>query len=510
MFLTSAGTPASVRPLSSRASSSRAPASVATGNTLLATAATTAATTQATMLAWPSTSFAPKSGCHVCRGFALNLEAHSIDNLAELYVEKVREAAAIGDFSLLLSSQRRFCVLNDNGTIASFGNGIETECIQRALNTFLDKPGRWGLPTDEDRLSLAPSMPLRMASSVSPARLEEVRTLGALISLGLISGKPPGAVSPGLLQYARNEQKLEALTPSFVSSWHPTFDHVARQIQAAGHLGDLLQFQSTIINTLGIQVQQSPLYLTVMPTSIMPWSTKWFKPLSLVPNCMHPEMAAFTDGLELPCANGFSFGNFARSYPGGTEFYLAQAWTSCIASYESIQPHLIVTSPPSSRLLPHFGSTAHGLDPEGLFAGFLRRCGNPFPADVFEDVKVHFHADVVGQLHTIDSPAFRPRMLAWATTGSPFLHPDVAQTDTIQVLFVLPDDQYYGDNPANSAAHMRHGTISFRSCSRVARIPMAKLVELHQTTVDADAFQKAVDVWLLLQILNGVGKVSML
>lgn len=144
-----------------------------------------------------------------------------------------------------------------------------------------------------------------------------------------------------------------------------------------------------------------------------------------------------------------------------------------------------------------------------LFTGFLQRSGNPCDPATFLNAQAHIHPDVIAQLPNIDSPSFRPRMLCWAATGSPFLHPDQEQNDTIAVHFVLPDESNYSNTPAHSAAHMRQGTISFRSCLRVVRIPMLKLVEIYQT-VGLDTFQDEVDSWLLLQILNAIGKVSML
>jgi len=198
----------------------------------------------------------------------------------------------------------------------------------------------------------------------------------------------------------------------------------------------------------------------------------------------------------------------ARSYPGGTEFYIANAWTSHISDFSSIEPHLLLTVPSPTRILSQFGMRATELDPEALFAAFFGRTGVPCPAEL-ENGKQHFNPVVLGELSNVDSIAFRPRMFCWAATGSPFL--DCDQSMPIHVDFVLPGDPAYGDNRV--AANMRYGTISFATCSRIARIPISKLVELQQADYPTEkeaTFEDAVDNWFLLQILNGIRTVSMI
>ncbi|KAJ7199940.1 hypothetical protein GGX14DRAFT_572373 [Mycena pura] len=491
-----------------------------------------------TTLAWPTSTFIPEPGpygdlfdrpdvsaaVYQTAGDegSLDFEAGSIDDLALLFVQAVRSASLNGDFSRMLRQHRRFRVLKPDGTISSFGSGVERETIVTALNLFLNNPARWGLPADEDRLSLAISMPLRLASTVSPGRLQELRVFGALIALSLISSKPAGVMSPALFQYALNRCNLDALTPSFVASWHPGLERAVRELQAIGPDGNLELFRELIISKLNVQVHNLFNFLTLVITSshlAQPATlsyrdqnqhnmlvTQMVHTSILGPDLHgHPETEAFCSGLELSCANGFSFAKLARSYPGGTEFYLAHVWTSFISTFQSLKPHLLVTVPTSTKVVQHFGAASSSLNPEAIFHGFLQRTGIPCPVALLESAKAHFHPDVVGQLCDIYSPAFRPRMLCWASTGSPFLDPDAGQTESIQIDFVLPGDLNYCDDAAASTVHMQQGTISFRSCSQVTRIPMSKLVELHQIiypTPDIATFDAAVDTWFLFQVLN--------
>ncbi|KAJ7145453.1 hypothetical protein C8R46DRAFT_1045410 [Mycena filopes] len=521
----SGSTSSTTAPADLPASSSDSSVSFTSNSASSTTAVSSMPAVLTSILPWTATTFVPESGLYsnifsrrdipaaiyhaAGDGGILDLRAESVDDLAVAYVDQVRQSAISGDFSRVLRANRRFTIVDPDGSTRSFGHGIEHECIFTALNIYLSRSGQWGIVTDEGRLSLATSMPLRLAASVSAGRRLELRVFGALIALALISGKPPGAMSPGLLQYVLNGKRLEALTPSFISSWHPTLFRTARDIQAAGHRGDLSPFQGEIEGNLGIQIsalalrdegQHNALVSQLVHTGVLGSELHG-----------HLETDDFAGGVDLPCSNGFSFSKLARSYPGGTEFYLAQAWTSFIADADALDPFLLVTAPAQSKLGTHFGTAANHLEPETLFTGFLRRIGNPCDPAVFENAKLHFHPDAIAQLPNIDSPSFRPRMFCWAATGSPFLQPDDEQTDTIGVHFVLPRDSNYTDSsdPDVSASHMRQGTISFRSCLRVARIPMVKLVELFKTEAPAD-FENAVDSWLLLQTLNGIGKVSML
>ncbi|KAJ6628820.1 hypothetical protein B0H10DRAFT_1777424 [Mycena sp. CBHHK59/15] len=401
-----------------------------------------------------------------------------------------------------------FLSLNPEGGVLSFGDGIEQETIWTALNCYFKNPGAWCLQQDEDRMSLAISMPLRLASAIAPHRLEELRVFGALIGLAIISGVPPGPMTPALLQYAVNGCNLDALTPSFVAAWHPALSRTLRDLQAVGPRGDLAPFQSLIINTLNIQIaalsyrdenQHNILITQLLHTAILGAELHG-----------HPETEAFCAGLDLPCANGFSFSKLACSYPGGSEFFIAQTWTSLISDFHSLDTHLSVTAPTEAEMTPHFGTLGSGIDAVAIFKGFLQRTGIPCHG-LLENGKAHFHPDVISELSNIHAPSFCPRMFCWATTGTPFLDPDYESPT--RAIFVLPGDENYNPDPTIAAPNMAQGTLSFRTCFRAVRIPISKLIALHQATYptqDEFTLQDAIDNWFLLQILNGIGKASMI
>ncbi|KAJ7633535.1 hypothetical protein DFH06DRAFT_1479496 [Mycena polygramma] len=417
-----------------------------------------------------------------------DVEGVSMDDIAMQYIDRVREASANRDFTPLLAPRRRFRVLDDDNT--SVGSGIERETIYLALNMYLRNAGRWCLLTDEGRLSLGISMPLRLASSISPTRLEELRVLGALVALTLISGKPPGNFSPALMQYALNGCDLESLTPDFVRVWNPNLATVAQQMQAVGPTGSL---------ALGLEghcmrmADRVWFFLKIYCAA----SCKQFVHTSLLGPDIHghPETDVFCWGVDLPCENGFSFTEFVQSYPGGTEFFLAHAWTAHITDYHSIEPLLVISRPARSPILRQFGPSVPELDTEGLFIDFLRRVGNPCPA-LLEGGKPFFVPAVIAELPNNFLP---PSDVLLGDDGEPISR----SRSSVQFHRSYP--------PATGL--MAQGLISFRTCSRCTRIPLSHLLDLHSTTyptADAATFEDALDNWFLLQILNGISKVSML
>ncbi|KAF8153546.1 hypothetical protein K438DRAFT_1987679 [Mycena galopus ATCC 62051] len=391
----------------------------------------------------------------------------------------------------------------------SIGIGLERETIHTALNMFLADAGQWFVPTDEGRLTLAISMPAHLASTIPPSRLERLRVVGALVSLSLISGKPPGSITPALLQLCCDlASDRGSAGKSDASGWTPRKSFA---------------IPTEIINYLNIQVRKHSTFSIDSVTVFLCYRsalsqrdenqhntlvTQVVHNAVLGPDINGLEANAFCGGVELHCADGFSF--LAHSYPGGIDFYLSHAWTGQIVDFLSVERLMVISEPSQEQLVREFGVIATTLDAQGLFLDFLKGTGTPCPL-LLEEGKSHFDAAVIDELLNIDLVSFRPRMFCWATTGSPFLDPDPEfdSHDPMSVHFVLPGDAFYNDDPATSAALMAQGMISFRTCSRAARIPISMLLELHSVTYPtpyAATFTDAVDSWFLLQILNAIGK----
>ena len=118
----------------------------------------------------------------------------------------------------------------------------------------------------------------------------------------------------------------------------------------------------------------------------------------------------------------------------------------------------------------------------------------------------------------IDSPAFRPMVLCWASTGSPHLEFDDHQH--LVVHFVTPNDHGYHQDSTIHAAFMKQGLICFRTCFRIACIPVIHLADIcsqsypardaEGNAIEPFTLKDAIDNWLLLQILAGIGRHSIL
>lgn len=192
---------------------------------------------------------------------------------------------------------------------------------------------------------------------------------------------------------------------------------------------------------------------------------------------------------------------------------LSQKWASHIVDFASIESNLDISSPPAVEVARLMGSLPFVLEPADILRGFLQRTGVPCPAR-FATARTTIHHLV--PLSDIDSPAFRPRMLAWATTGSP----DSELAKDICIIFSPPGCVEYQADTVRREANMASGTIAFRSCFRSARIPLSYLVRLHRTSYPAldehgqptepFTLQDAIDDWLLMQITSSIGDLSML
>ena len=108
------------------------------------------------------------------------------------------------------------------------------------------------------------------------------------------------------------------------------------------------------------------------------------------------------------------------AFEGGGEAFINLLWTSAISSYSSIEEYLIILRP--LPLFAHELQNAAGINTtfRSLIVTFLQGSGIPCPI-LFAEVSDSFTSLV--NLDSIDTPAFRSRVLSWAATGSPTIDP---------------------------------------------------------------------------------------
>ncbi|KAK6987955.1 hypothetical protein R3P38DRAFT_2574134, partial [Favolaschia claudopus] len=192
--------------------------------------------------------------------------------------------------------------------------------------------------------------------------------------------------------------------------------------------------------------------------------------------------------------------------------FLSNTWTSVIHGYDSLKPHLLIRiASTASTVMP---GLAAPLNPKAIIDNFLSGHGVPCPS-LFSEARGTFSRLI--QLDKIDTAAFRSLSLCWAVTGSP--HLESGDQQHIELTWVGSGDAGYEAVPSRRAALMALGKISFRTCFRTARIPVSYLNHLASQSYPAKdkdgnetepfTLQQAIDHWLLVEILGGIGDHSM-
>ncbi|KAJ7026563.1 hypothetical protein C8F04DRAFT_1045551 [Mycena alexandri] len=443
----------------------------------------------------------------------LVVEGTTMDELVDNLMKLILEAVRSGDFTLILSPDRSFQLLQPNGVVLSFGVGVEREAWYTAFRHFIKSEGAWFLPRFDNRCSIATTMSQSASGYVSQARLDQIGVLGCITSLLLIHGIAPEPFSPALIQFAANGCDLSSLSRDFLREWHPELVDVIDRWDTTGAGGDITSFQYFLASYLDIQAAALRLRNDAQHRAIKNEMVYHSLIGSQLPS--HPEIATFFKSMQLGCPNGFDFFQVIGSFPGGSTTFLSHIWTSVIHDFDSLRSYLTIRTLPPDVLVDIAGPAAASLpiaslDLRSITEGFLSGQGIPCP-DLFSEAKGQFSTLI--PFENIDSPAFRSIVLCWAVTGSPHIEADDHQH--IELSFVGPTDTGYHASPAKRSECMAMGKIAFRTCFRTARIPASYLVQLCSKTYPAKdeqgndkepfSVQQAIEHWLLVEFLGGIG-----
>ncbi|KAJ7254009.1 hypothetical protein B0H12DRAFT_1017342, partial [Mycena haematopus] len=464
---------------------------------------------------FPKALFEAATSTSARRGSVLAVSGKNVEEVALALVAEIKAAIANNNFASILAPDRTFKIIRNDNSVVSVGRGIEREAIYIAFRCFTDHPERWFLPRFNDRASITTTMPLSMASFVAPDRSMNLSILGCLTSLLLIHGVAPEPLGPAFIQYAANDCNLKSLTQDFVGEWHPELKSLLEDWIAAGPTGDITQFQAHFATWHDLQIA-SLQSRDVNSHNVLATEMLYVALIGPQPSS-HDEIKAFLTGLKLGCVNGFDFMQVLRSYPGGSSTFISRTWTSIIRSFESLRPHLLIVGMAQVHLeqFVELGHPVFELNLRTLLENFLQGTGAPCPR-LFEEAKPCLSKLI--PFEKVDSPAFRSMVLCWAATGSP--HVEFDEDQQLSVHFVGPNDLRYHDDARKRAVWMKQGLISFHTCFREARIPTVHLVDLYSQTypsldhngeaTEPFTLQQAVDNWLLIQILSGIGRHSIL
>ncbi|KAJ7621563.1 hypothetical protein DFH06DRAFT_772897 [Mycena polygramma] len=431
----------------------------------------------------------------------LRVRGRDLDAAADHFSQLLDIAGENDDYTDILVSDRAFGLSRD----IAVGEGLEREVMWTVLRRFLMKETTWFHKGAGECLTLRTLFPASIP--VPRQRLVEAKRLGAICGLLMVFGQFPAPISPAIFQYIVHGGNFHSLHEGFVGEWWPGLRAALLQLIAMGPEQDLTELQSHLITWLDAEVStyQDRDLVTHQALGVV----MLFKPTLADTTFDHPVLKAFAGGLLLPCRNGWDFGQAIRDFEGGSDTFFSLIATTRITSADSIVPHLEsvgpVTLPQYVALLQDVtGDVTITFDM--VMERFLRGTGTPCPIQ-FHAARGAFHPMI--DLSRIDSPAFRPQVLVWAATGSPFIDPTQGR------IFLGPiatDDPGYA-TPQTREAHIAAGTCVFRTCLRTARYPVEHVLHLaagrYAPESEPADFQEAFDFWFLRQALLAIGRHSM-
>ncbi|KAJ3964203.1 hypothetical protein EV361DRAFT_942689 [Lentinula raphanica] len=362
------------------------------------------------------------------------------------------------------------------------------------------------------------TVPLASSADLSEAKKNELTLFGAAVGLSLVYGIYPGNINPLLLVYLLNSSNLKSLTKSLVLELFPDLYRTLVHWIALPHSSnDLSYFQAHFASYHNLPVlalngrserHHRSLAWTMLHNAIVgPVATD------------HPYFKAFVKGLSLPCKSiQLDLSKIASFCNGGnSEFILSLLDSRITGDYDDLRLGYTDKTGVAthSALQAAFATIPEwsGRSFPDVFQEFLEGSGIPCPA-LMAEMQGSFN-DVV-TLEGASEKAYRMRMFCWATTGVPHILIDGLP---IEVILVDDDDPMYfsiqSHRENERARHLEHGTISFKTCTRIMQIPASYLLKLLNSSNENGSgtrynVKDMVFHWFLVQILSNIGSYNVL
>ncbi|KAF8157367.1 hypothetical protein K438DRAFT_1861757 [Mycena galopus ATCC 62051] len=431
-----------------------------------------------------------------------------VDALVDSFNDALDAAGRRNDYSEILT------VVYALTTGRAVGDGVRREVITAALQRYLTEETSWFQRGEEEVLTLRTLFPVTSSSLLVPAsRLLGFKRLGAICALHHIFGQSPDSISPAIFQYIIHRCNLDAITPAFTSEWFPELSHLLRTFLETSETGDLRPFQTHFVSFHGVEV--SAFRTRDLATHQGLAVNMLFKPTIANNTFEHPELQSFRLGYLFRCGanDAFDLPYAIRNFEGGSEPFLSLVATSSISSADSVLGLLDVANPPN--LVVHITALRDitgdmTLTFDMVFERFLRTVGLPCP-QMFEARRGAFHRMIDLSEESINKPAFRPRIVVWALTGSPSI--DSTAGHRISLGPINTHGEGYGG--PDLAADERDllasvGTFHLATCHRTVRYPVEHVLRLAQAQYVPEGepgdFQEAFDFWFLYQCLIAIGR----
>ncbi|KAJ7572200.1 hypothetical protein C8J56DRAFT_906240 [Mycena floridula] len=436
----------------------------------------------------------------------LCLTAPSMPLLVSALKDLILSCVTSRDCSLLLSPRRHFTIVSDS-------------CAAATMAWFFKL-------LYNERGALLPSLPMRSARAISEQRLTEVRVFGAATGLMMLHGKTPEPFAEMYIRFMFYDRDIRCLTEAVVREYAPELRTAMRTLIAAGPNGDISTlnryFQSYMDTDVHTFSTRGPIAHDSLASELLYACVIGTQPP------MHPEIVAFCEGFSLGCPGGFTLPSvIMQRYPTGVNGFLNFCSLSKIAGFATLEAHLSFETnhrPEGADLQAVVAGyvSAQTFSLEMFIGDFLKGSGIPIPS--LWDTAVHIFAEGL-PLEDIDEASFRSKIFAWAVTGCPELKSSIVSCeDPIAIILCEPSNVQYGDSSIDitgSLALAKRGQLAMHTCFNTILIPALyfkiaaeEITEALGADVPVQARQeglrKQLEHWFLVELLNGIGKHSIL
>ena len=159
-------------------------------------------------------------------------------------------------FSYFDNSCAIFSVQSSSSSLLSTGDGIETEAMYCAFTKLTTGESAFFSDAPDNYCVLRCMNPAAAARAVSGLRKHDMKRLGALTALFVISGRMPGRLNPPFINFLCYGCDFHSLTPEIIQDWLPGLYSIVRRWIEVGPTGELGPFQSHLASYHDIQVSR--------------------------------------------------------------------------------------------------------------------------------------------------------------------------------------------------------------------------------------------------------------
>jgi len=146
--------------------------------------------------------------------------------------------------------------MNENGTLVSFGPGIQREAWFHLFQRYSwDADDQWLQYHCDARAGIKTIYKLANCRFIPENCLRGLQKLGAICAMLFILGQCPEPLDPCIFQFAVHGLQLEALHPAFIGEWHPKLCFKLLQWNELGLGDDIGHFDSYLEEIFGFRVR---------------------------------------------------------------------------------------------------------------------------------------------------------------------------------------------------------------------------------------------------------------